>query len=237
MQSLYQSALSLLPATVGLLLNLDGNLLGACVAATIALRLFSWPVSHWLVEISGKNKMFPAYIGIVSSFALWHILTFSKPEVWALVWLCAGIIFSVGSRYTEMYAALSLGLFALNPAWGVLFAALWPILGHRNFSVYIVAVLTCAIGVVLADSTIKIFIPEVCYILVGASGLAIGRVFVAGSLESDALVFTGIRGGFLSYLGRPSHLVCAAGYPGSHPHRHDFWHRVSAYVYRRKNNK
>ena len=178
-QSLYQSALSLLPATVGLLLRLEGDSLAACVAVSVCLRLFSWPVRHWLVEISGKNQMFPTYVGIASSFALWHILAFPKPDVWAVIALAAAIVFSLGSKYMEIYAALTLGLYAVNPVWGVVGAALWPLLGHKGLSTYIVALLTAGAGLVLASGSTKVFVPEAAMVFTAFAGLACARVFSA----------------------------------------------------------
>jgi len=205
-QSLYQSALSLLPTALGLMLRLDGNSLISCVAVTIVLRLYSWPVSHWLVEISGDNKMFPTYIGIVSSFALWHIQEFLQPELWALVWLSLAFLFGLGSKYTEMYATFSLGLFALSPVLGIASVCLWPLLARPTYTIYLVAAFSAVSGGLLAQSLSGYLAPEATYAFVSLVGAALARVFVATAIVKARwymvaldLFFAALWIGFLFY--------------------------------------
>ena len=93
--------------------------------------------------------------------------------------LAAAIVFSLGSKYMEIYAALTLGLYAVNPVWGVVGAALWPLLGHKGLSTYIVALLTAGAGLVLASGSTKVFVPEAAMVFTAFAGLACARVFSA----------------------------------------------------------
>lgn len=178
-QSIYRSAASLIPVVLGVLLGLPENLLVWTIAVTIVLRATSWPIQHWLdneEEVSKRVQFI--LVGAVSAVALLH--SFSLPPYWALVWLTAAAVMSLGARYYESLALLSLGLFAVSPSYGLLTVALWPVYLHQGRAAVILFLCLLVEGTVICNFTSNTVILENANYFVGAlAGLILSRSLVS----------------------------------------------------------
>jgi hypothetical protein len=212
-QSIYRSALSLLPAAAAILLQLQGDWFVAMFAVTIAFRMFSWPMTHWVYEIDKNARTFLLYSGVVPAFALWHIQVGIDAPQWAVVWVCLAAVYSIGAKYFEVYTALALAVFSFNPTLGVAAVALWPLLVNQGRLTYLITLATGALGFFAADQIQKALVPEASYALASVAAFMIARPFVATRIEPvkvyiEALEFViGAALAVLAFFMKPIDLV------------------------------
>jgi hypothetical protein len=177
-QNISRSLFAMLPVTFGVLLGFQGHLLIFMVAASVILRLFSWPFPHWISEENEGTSYFSLLVGVISSFALWHGQSFLGFPEWPMIWMIITALLSLGARSTEVYISVALGLFSVSPNYGLLFTAIWPLLVCRGKSLYLVALFTALAGGIICEAASKTLIENAVYILGGISALFLARPFV-----------------------------------------------------------
>jgi hypothetical protein len=176
-KNVYRSLLSLLPLGVAVTLNVGGSALTVLVSLTILLRIFSWPVEHWIGEET--SPLYYLIIGAVSTFALWHGIDFSGQGEWPLIWLIAAAVLSLGIKYVEIYIALTLGLFSLSPQLGLLSIGLWPLTLERGITSYVIYIFIALGGALIADSSSKVIVENASYALSFITAVLLARSLVA----------------------------------------------------------
>jgi len=178
-QNICRSLFSLLPVTFGVLLGLKGHYFIFIMSVTVMLRLFSWPFPHWISEEKKDSAFFNLLVSAVSSFALWRGQDFSTFPEWAIIWMAITALLSLGAQYTEVYISMSLGAFCISPTYGLLAAAMWPLLVCRGKSVYLVALFSAIAGALISEAASKVVIENTVYVLSGLSALILARPFVS----------------------------------------------------------
>jgi hypothetical protein len=190
-QNICRSLFSLLPVTFGVLLGLSGHYIILAVSVTVLLRIFSWPFPHWILESKKDSSFFNLLVSGISSFALWRGLDFSAFPEWAMIWMIITALLSLGAQYTEVYIAMTLGAFCVSPAYGLLAAAIWPLLVYRGKSIYFVTLFTAIIGALISEAASKVIIENTVYALGGVSALILARPFVSFKIEERPWVNEG----------------------------------------------
>jgi len=177
-----RSLFSLLPASFGVLLHLEGHYLILALALTIVLRLFAWPLPHWVSEKETESPYSYLLAAAIPSFALWHNQDFSSYPLWALVWMALAAVLSLGAQYSEVYIAMGLGVFCISPVHGLMAIALWPLLLHKSKVMYLVALFAGIGGVLISDFSIKALNENAVYAIEVLSAILLSRPFVSAKI-------------------------------------------------------
>jgi len=178
LESFLISLTSLLPTTIGVLLGLTDSELIYCVAASIVLRLSSWPFLNLAVYLEDNRDRFLTCMSLISIFVLWRTQSIQDSDLWAVIWMAMACILSIGARPVELLGFLSLGLFSISPVWGILGTSFWALSLYQGKNIYLLAILMAASGAFVAGDLPKTLIPEVAIALAALFGILFARTFV-----------------------------------------------------------
>jgi hypothetical protein len=180
-KNVYRSMLSLLPAGLAVILQAQGETLAVAVAVTIALRVFSWPLRHWVN--TSASRFYYLVIGGASTFALWRSVDFSNQPEWSLIWLIAAGVLSLGAKEIEVYIAMTLGMFSLSPQLGLLGIGLWILALNQSRTTYLIYFFIGASGALIADAATRVVVENACYGISFATALLLSRNLVSVKTE------------------------------------------------------
>jgi hypothetical protein len=160
MQSLFRSLISFLPIAVAILLKSREDILAICVALTIILRAFSWPLSNWVKNLDQEKNLFVLCVGAASTFILWRTQTVSQEPAWAFAWICISLVMSLGCEAAEIVPVLGLSLFGVSPAAALLVVGFWPLIARASSQDWLIVLFSAVVGYFIIPVSLKLFVEE-----------------------------------------------------------------------------
>jgi hypothetical protein len=188
---IFRSLFSFLPVLLAIILDFSGPALTGAVVLTMGLRLFSWPVNHWVSD-SDDGRFLNLIVSGGSTFALWHALDFSGQPQWAIVWLALAAVLSLGAAYYEVVIAMILGAFCVSPTFGIIGFGVLPLLLHRGRESFALIIFVAASGAVICDYSTKVLLENAVYFVGALTALMIARSLVAVKVNKRSLYYEGV---------------------------------------------